>query len=92
MDNRTHHLKFALESYARLKHPRTYVLTDEARTTLAVLAAALGQHRVAEGRTGHDEQTKRDEMAALIEKLAAAGVNILQKRPGDAPPKAGAVA
>jgi hypothetical protein len=79
-------LKLALESYTRLKHHRFYALTPEAKNTLAVFASALAQKRAAEGRSNSDQPSMREEMAQLIEKIAAAGVNLLQKRPGDAPP------
>ena len=84
--DRTNHLKLALASYGTLKHPRIYALTDEAKDTLAVLAAALAHRRVAEGRIGGDETSKREEMARLITRLNDAGANLLQNRPGDAPP------
>ena len=79
-------VKFALESYARLKHRRVYALTNDAKNVLAVLAAALLQKRAAENRANSDEPSAREEMAQLITKLANAGVNLLQRRPSDPPP------
>ena len=73
----------ALEALNKAKHPRTYALTNEARNALAVLAAAVYERRTAQGRSYDDKPTAREELTDLIEKLAPAGVNILQNRPGD---------
>jgi hypothetical protein len=78
--------RVALEALAKTKNPRTYALTAESKNALAVLAAAVYEARTAQGRSFDDEPSPRQEIAALIEKLAAAGVNILQQRPGDAKP------
>src|SRR5262245_14918462 len=84
--SRSHLIRLVAESYGLLKNNRAYALTDEAKNTLAIFASAMLERRKAEGRTSSDTPTQRQEMAALIEKIAAAGCNLLQKRPGDAPP------
>jgi len=56
-------------------------LTPSSRTTLGVLAAALFRKRTAEGREdGDGSPSAQKEMVQLIEKLNAAGVNLLQRR------------
>jgi len=78
--------RVALEALAKAKHPRAYALTNEAKNALAVLAAAIYERRNAQGRSFDDEPSAHQEMTALVEKLATAGVNILQTRPGDPKP------
>jgi hypothetical protein len=88
MENQTqrqHLIKLALESYRQLAHSRTYALTPEGTNTLATLAAAIVQKRAAEDRTNSSEPTLRDEIGALIQKLADTGCNLLQRRPSDPP-------
>jgi hypothetical protein len=75
-----------LEALAVTKNPRKYAFTNEARDGGAVMTAAVRERRNTEGRYLDDKPSLREEVTALIEKLAAAGVNILQKRPGDAKP------
>jgi hypothetical protein len=79
-------MKFALEAYRSLPHPRTYALTDDARTVLAIFAQALFQRRAAEDRTNTSNPTASEEMAQLIQTLSDAGVNLLQKRPNEPEP------
>jgi len=80
-------LNFALEAYSKVKNNRVYALTSQAKVALAALARAMFERRIAEGRSGMDAKpTNWQEFFGIIEKLAAVGANVLQKRPGDAPP------
>src|SRR5262245_24121370 len=83
---------FALEAYRKLPttigYHRAYALTPDAERVLGVLAAAMCQRRVAEGRTDLDgvPPSSHQEFFNIIEALSQAGVNVIQNRPGDAPP------
>src|SRR6266576_7292442 len=84
--SRQHLMKFALEAYRSLPHPRTYALTDDAKTVLAIFAQALFQRRAAEDRTNTNNPTAQEERAQLIQKLSDAGTNLLQIRPNEPEP------
>jgi len=81
-------LNFALETYSKIKHNRTHALsTQQAKIGFAALARAMFDRRIAEDRDGIGAKpTPQEEFSSIIRKLADAGVNVLQKRPGDAPP------
>jgi hypothetical protein len=73
-------LSFALQALNKCKNPRSYALNDDSKDALAALAAAVFEQRKAAGRTPMDQPTAQPEMIALIEKVAAAGVNLFQQR------------
>lgn len=78
---------FADEAYRKMKHNRSYALTNESRNVLGVLTQAMSQRRAAEGRNQYDAQPSSwQEFFGIIEKLNAAGCNLLQERPGDEKP------
>ena len=78
---------FALEAYQKVKHNRAYALDEQGKVALGALARAMFERRIAEGRSGMDAKpTSWQEFFAIIEKLASAGANVLQKRPGDPKP------
>jgi hypothetical protein len=80
-------LSFALEAYGKARHNRSYALDEQGKVALGALARAMFIRRIEEGRSGMDAKpTSWEEFFAIIDKLAAAGANVLQKRPGDAPP------
>src|SRR5438477_7468957 len=80
-------LDFALKAYGQIKNHRSYALTPQSKAGLGALARAMFERRIAEGRDGMDAKpTSWQEFFSIIEKLATAGANVLQKRPGDAPP------
>lgn len=74
--------EFATRVYSRIERNRSYALTDQAKTILAGLGKAILAKRIADGgRSGSDKPTAQEEFEAVIEKLAAAGCNILQPKP-----------
>ena len=75
----------ALKVYGETKFNRSYALTPEAITMLSASAAAMAQHRKAEGKSD-DELFAEGPFAWLINKLSQAGCNILQQRPTDPKP------
>jgi hypothetical protein len=78
---------FALEAYQKMKNHRAYALDEQGKVGLAALARAMFVRRIEEGRSGTDAKpTNWEEFFSIIDKLAAAGANILQKRPGDPKP------
>jgi hypothetical protein len=78
---------FALEAYKKMRHHRAYALDAQGEVALAALARAMFERRIAEGRADMNASpTAWQEFFSIIEKLAAAGANVLQKRPGDAKP------
>ena len=78
---------FALEAYSKVKNNRSYALDEQNKVALAALARAMFVRRIEEGRSHMDAKPSSwEEFFGIIEKLAAAGANILQKRPGDPPP------
>ena len=80
-------MKFAEEAYSKVKNNRSYALTPQACVGLAALARAMFERRIAEGRSETDAPPSTwQEFFGIIDKLAAAGANIIQKRPGDAKP------
>src|SRR5262245_34909300 len=80
-------LNFALEAYSKVKNNRAYALTPQAKVALGALARAMFERRIAEGRSESDmPPTSWQEFFGIIRKLASAGANVLQKRPGDPPP------
>ena len=74
---------FALRVYADTKFHRSYALTPETTIMLSALAAAMAQHRKAEGK---DELYAEGPFQWLLNELSQAGCNILQKRPTDTKP------
>jgi hypothetical protein len=72
--------EFALRVFADTKFNRSYALTSEATIMLSALAAAMAQHRKAEGK---DELYAPGPFSWLLSELSQAGCNILQKRPTD---------
>jgi hypothetical protein len=80
-------LNVALEAYGKVKHNRLYALDEQNKIALAALARTMFVRRIEEGRAQLDAKpTSWQEFFAIIEKLAAAGANISQKRPGDPKP------
>jgi hypothetical protein len=80
-------LSFALEAYAKVKHNRAYALDEQGKVALGALARAMFIRRDGEGRSHMDAKPSSwEEFFGIIDKLAAAGANVLQKRPGDPPP------
>lgn len=77
--------EFALKVYADTKFNRSYALTPEATTMLSALAAAMAQHRNAEGKED-DQLYAEGPFQWLINYLSQAGCNILQQRPTDPKP------
>jgi hypothetical protein len=78
---------FALEAYQKMKNHRTYALDEQGKVALAALARAMFVRRIEEGRSHMDARpTAWEEFFSIIEKLAAAGSNVLQKRPGESKP------
>jgi len=74
---------FALRAYEKVKGHRSYALTGAAKNTLAILGTALLQKRKADGRDDMDgTPVAQKEMVDIIQKLNAAGFNLLQRRPG----------
>jgi hypothetical protein len=70
-----------------VKHNRAYALDEQGKVALAALARAMFVRRIEEGRSHMDAKpTPWEEFFSIIEKLAAAGANILQKRPGEPKP------
>jgi hypothetical protein len=83
---RLYALNFAQNSYKMMRRNRSYALNKEAQVVLAALARAMMEKRIAEGRTGADAKpTHHEEFWELIHKLDQAGVNLLQRRPGEPP-------
>lgn len=76
---------FALRVYADTKFNRSYALTNESTIMLSALAAAMAQHRKAEGRND-DELYAEGPYQWLLSELSKSGCNILQKRPTDKKP------
>jgi hypothetical protein len=81
-------LNFALSAYGKMQHNRTYALTPESKPVFGVLARAMFQRRAAEGRSDMDGKppSSHQEFFNLAAALNQAGCNLLQRRPGDAPP------
>ena len=80
-------MKFAEEAYSKVKNNRAYALDEQGKIALGALARAMFEKRIAEGRSETDAPpTSWQEFFTIIEKLAAAGANVLQKRPGDPKP------
>jgi|SRR5262249_29086483 len=78
---------FALRAYKEMKLNRAYARTTQTVTTLGVLWRAMAQRRAAEGRNQPDAvPSPWQEFFGIIEKLNAAGCNLLQQRPGDEKP------
>src|SRR4030095_8640356 len=78
---------FALEAYQKIKNNRAYALDEQGKVALGALARAMFVQRIEEGRSGMNAvPTTWQEFFSILEKLAAAGANILQKRPGDPKP------
>ena len=78
---------FALEAYQKIKHNRAYALDEQGKVALGALARAMFVRRIEEGRSGTNAVPSTwQEFFGILEKLAAAGANILQKRPGDPKP------
>ena len=76
---------FALKVYADTKFNRSYALTPESTMMLSALAAAMAQHRKAEGRDKDDLYAEKP-FQWLINYLSQAGCNVLQQRPTDPKP------
>jgi hypothetical protein len=76
---------FALKVYADTKFNRSYALTPESTIMLSALAAAMAQHRKAEGRDKDDLYAEKP-FQWLINYLSQAGCNVLQQRPTDPKP------
>jgi len=80
-------LSFALEAYGKTKNNRAYALPDEAKVALGALARAMFVRRIEEGRSHTDAKpTSWQEFFSIIQRLADAGANVLQRRPGEAKP------
>jgi hypothetical protein len=80
-------MNFAAEAYSKMKNNRSYAVTPETRAALGAFARAMFERRIAERRDGLDAKpTSWQEFFGIIERLAAAGANVLQERPGDAKP------
>jgi hypothetical protein len=80
-------MNFALEAYQKMKNHRAYALDEQGKVALGALARAMFIRRDEEGRSHMDAKpTTWQEFFGIIEHLAAAGANVLQKRPGDPPP------
>jgi len=78
---------FALEAYGKTKNNRAYALPDEAKVALGALARAMFVRRIEEGRSHTDAKpTPWQEFFSIIQRLADAGANVLQRRPGEAKP------
>jgi hypothetical protein len=79
-------IEFACEQYGKVKGHRSYALTPETKAALGALVGAVIERRKAEGRHYSDDHPYcAEEITALIQRLDDAGINILQKRPGEAP-------
>src|SRR5262245_10646206 len=73
---------FALEAYAKMKHNRSYALSNESRNVLGVLVAAMNQMRAAQGRNRYDAvPSPWTEFHSILQRLNDAGCNVLQERP-----------
>jgi hypothetical protein len=79
-------IKLALRALEKTRHPRTYALDEQSKIALGALMRAVLERREQQGRHPTDDPTVETEMIGVIEKLNAAGVNILQKRPSDPKP------
>src|SRR5215471_17822551 len=80
-------LNFGLKAYGEMQHNRSYALTNESRNVLGVLAKAMFERRIAEGRSQYDAvPTQHAEFFDIIQRLNDAGCNLLQERPGDEKP------
>jgi hypothetical protein len=78
---------FALEAYQKVKHNRSYALDEQGKVALGALARAMFIRRIEEGRSHIDAKpTSWQEFLSIIDKLAAAGANVKQRRPGDPKP------
>jgi hypothetical protein len=77
----------ALKIYNKLENNRAYALNEESRLALGALMLAIYGRRQKAGVHPHDNTfTAEDEMIEVIKKIAAAGCNVLQRRPGDPKP------
>ena len=79
-------MNFALEAYQKMKNHRAHALDEQGKVGLGSLARAMFIRRDEEGRSHMDAKpTTWQEFFGIIEHLAAADANVLQKRPGDPP-------
>src|SRR5262249_29352690 len=85
--DRVNAINFATEAYSKVKHNRSYALPPQEQIKLAALGRAMNQKRAVEGRNRPDSQPSPwQEFFDLVEKLNAAGCNLVQARPSDPPP------
>jgi hypothetical protein len=82
---------FGEDAYRQLPktigYNRSYALTPDSKNALAVLAAAMSQIRIAQGRNKPDSvPSPWVEFHSIIRRLRDAGCNVVQARPGDALP------
>jgi hypothetical protein len=80
-------MQFGEEAYGKMRHHRLYATDEQNKIALGALTRAMFIRRIEEGRSGTDARpTPWEEFFGIIDKLAAAGANVLQRRPGEPKP------